>query len=168
MHSFKFSSSLCSVILIILGLFASAVVFIFSVLLNHFHYSLNSFSVRFFAIHCMFLTGLFRDFITPLGLYTATRNPFRWILDSRRRRFSSLESFIIRPILESYFFYLLVRIFTTIKEIPEFPCLVGRQGCASSAKGGRWWSETSSFLRMQESLHSFVVSKRTSIFFYLS
>ena len=56
-------------------------------------------------------------------------------------------------------------IFTTIKEIPEFPCLVGRQGCASSAKGGRWWSETSSFLRMQESLPSFVVSKRTSMFF---
>ena len=51
---------------------------------------------------------------------------------------------------------MLVRIFTTIKEIPEFRC-------ASSAKGGRWWSETPSFLRMQESLHSFVVSKRTSI-----
>ena len=54
-----------------------------------------------------------------------------------------------------------MRIFTTIKEIPEFRC-------ASSARGGRWWSETSSFLRMQESLHSFVVSKRTSILNFLN
>ena len=57
---------------------------------------------------------------------------------------------------------MLVRIFTTNKEIPEFRCLFGRQGCASS-RGGRRWSETTSFLQMQESIHCFVVRKRTSI-----
>ncbi len=42
---------------------------------------------------------------------------------------------------------MLIRICTTNKEIPEFPCLVGRQGCAASAKGRRLWSEALSFQR---------------------
>ena len=35
------------------------------------------------------------------------------------------------------------------KEIPEFPCLIGRQACAASARGGRLL-RTPSFLRRQE------------------
>ena len=49
----------------------------------------------------------------------------------------------------------LVREDTTSKEIPEFRC-------ASYTKGGRCCSETSSFLRMQESITWYVVNKRTN------
>jgi len=66
-----------------------------------------------------------------------------------------------------------VLIFTTIKEIPEFRCLVGRQACLLTNRAALHPPEADAngqrprhFLRMQESLHSFVVSKRTSINYY--